>query len=163
MSYSHEFTISLGASFTGKTINAQLYDTDNANSGDAITAGITEFTGGQGIYTYTATIADSFRGGIKFYENGQTTILAAGAINPETTEGKVSLTATGLDAIAVTDPGAPAAHTSLPKMIVALWRTVYKEVWETATALTWRKDDSSVNATATLSDDGTTKKKGAAS
>jgi hypothetical protein len=164
MSYTHEYVINLGAAYTGKTINAQLYDTDNVNSGAAITAGITEFTGGQGIYTYTATIADSFRGGIKFYENGQTTILAAGAINPETTEGKVSLTATGLDAIAVTDPGAPALHTTIPKMLVALWRTVFKKVTETSTQLKLYADNGTdINATATLSDDGTTKTKGAAS
>lgn len=164
MSYTHEFVIHLGASYTGKTLNAQFYDTDNANSGDAITSGITEFTGGQGIYTYTATIADDFRGGIKFYENGSTTILAAGSINKETMEGKVALTSTGLDAIAITDPGAPAAHTSLPKMIVALWRTVFKKVTETSTELKHYADDgSTVNATATVSDDGTTKTKGASS
>ena len=164
MSYTHEFVIHLGAAYTGKTINAQFYDTDNANSGAAITSGITEWTGGQGIYTYTATIADDFQGGIKFYENGETVILAAGCINPVTTEGKVTLTATGLDSIAVTDPGAPASHTTLPKMLVALWRTVFSKVTETSTELKWYDDaGTGVNATSTLSDDGTTKTKGAAS
>ena len=164
MSYTHEYVIHLGAAYTGKTINAQFYDTDNADSGAAITSGITEWTGGQGIYTYTATIAADFQGGIKFYENGETVILAAGSINPAITEGKVTLTASGLDSIAVTDPGAPAAHTTLPKMIIALWRTVFKKITETSTELKHYADDGTeINATADLTDDGVTKTKGAAS
>ena len=86
MSYTESFTIHLGVAYTGKTIHAQLYDTAGTNSGAAITTGITELTGGQGIYICALTIADSFQGGVKFYESGTSVILAAGCINPDLNE-----------------------------------------------------------------------------
>ncbi len=72
-----------------------------------------------------------------------------------------SLSATGLDAIAVTDPGAPANHTTLAKMIVAIWRTLWKK--ETMTATQYKRfadNGSTINAAAIISDDGTTQTKG---
>jgi hypothetical protein len=75
-----------------------------------------------------------------------------------------SLAPTGLDSIAVTDPGAPALQTTLPKMLVALWRSVFRKHTFTATQSKMYADDgSTVNSTATVSDDGTTQTVGAAS
>ncbi len=83
------------------------------------------------------------------------------AILPETV---VILGSDGLDQISVADPGAPSAMTSLPKMMVAIWRSIFKKSTLTTTQLkNFADDGSTVNATATVSDDGTTQTKGAAS
>jgi hypothetical protein len=72
-----------------------------------------------------------------------------------------SLAAAGLDAISVADPGAPANHTTLAKMIVALWRAVWKKSTMTATQeKRFANDGTTVNATAALSDDLTTQTRG---
>lgn len=73
----------------------------------------------------------------------------------------VALSAAGLDSIAVTDPGAPASHTTLAKMLVAVWRALWKK--DTLTATQWKRyadDGSTVNATSTVSDDNTTQTRG---
>jgi hypothetical protein len=73
----------------------------------------------------------------------------------------VALSATGLDAIAVTDPGAPASQTTLAKMIVGIWRRLYKKATLTATTWTLFKDDGTTpNSSSTVSDDGTTQTQG---
>jgi hypothetical protein len=73
-----------------------------------------------------------------------------------------SLAATGMDAIAVTDPGAITNMTTLPKLIVALWRYFYKKTTATSTQLkTYNDDNATVNTTMALSNDGTTQTKGA--
>lgn len=75
-----------------------------------------------------------------------------------------SLAASGLDAISVTDPGSPGSHTTIPKMVVALWRWFYKKTTLTSSQLkTYQDDGSTVNGTASVSDDGTTQTKGALS
>lgn len=74
------------------------------------------------------------------------------------------LAAAGLDAISVVDPGAPANATTLPRMIVALWRRFFKKSTLTATQLaTYADDGTTVNSTQPVSDDGTTQMQGAAS
>lgn len=74
-----------------------------------------------------------------------------------------SLAASGLDAIAITDPGNVANINSLPKMIVALYRYWYKTSSMTASSIKlFADDDTTVNNTMAVSDDGTTQTKGAA-
>lgn len=78
MSYTLTFTF--GAA-PGQAIHAQLLDTNFATSGGAITSGVTE-VGNNGNYGYTATIADTFDGYIKFYASGDTSdVLALFAIS----------------------------------------------------------------------------------
>lgn len=74
-----------------------------------------------------------------------------------------SLASTGLDAIAVTDPGAPSNVTSISKMLVAMYRYFYKKTTATSSSLkTYADDGSTVNATMVLTNDGTTQSKGSA-
>ena len=73
-------------------------------------------------------------------------------------------TATDPALTSYTDPGAPANMTTLPRMIVALWRWFYKKTTLTSGSLKTYADDSvTVNASATVSDDGTTQIKGSLS
>lgn len=89
---------------------------------------------------------------------------ANGGLPTGDASGRVTGAANLLDAIAVTDPGAPASQTTLSKMMVALWRKAYKKSTLTATQLKVYADDgSTANATSTVSDDGTTQTVGAAS
>jgi hypothetical protein len=75
-----------------------------------------------------------------------------------------ALSASGLDAIAVTDPGAPTNVTTIPRMIVALWRRFFRKSTLTATQLkTFADDGTTVNSTQAVSDDGTTQTQGSAS
>lgn len=68
-----------------------------------------------------------------------------------------SLAASGLDAISVSDPGGVSSMTTLPKMLVALWRRAFKKSTLTASQLkTYADDDATVNTTQATSDDGTT-------
>lgn len=162
MSYTLDFNINLGSGYTGKTLNAQLYDT-NGNVGSPITTGFSER--GTGIYLlHCTTVPDGHRGGIEFYEAGTPAVkLASTSINPEES-GQVELKATGLDNISVADPGGVAGHTSIAKMLVALWRYFFKKTSVDATELkTYEDDGIAVNDTMTVSDDGTTQVKGAAS
>ncbi len=72
------------------------------------------------------------------------------------------LAADGLDAISVADPGVIANHTTLSKMIVALWRYYYKKTAATANQLkTYANDNTTVNVTMALTNDGTTQTKAA--
>lgn len=72
------------------------------------------------------------------------------------------LASSGLDAIAITDPGVVASHTTFPKLIVAVYRYFYKKTTATATQLkTYGNDNSTVNVTMVVSNDGTTQTKGA--
>jgi len=74
----------------------------------------------------------------------------------------LTLAATGLDAITVTDPGTVA--TTWPGMVVQVWRRWFKKTTMTATALkTYADAGVVVDTTQTISDDGTTQTQGAAS
>ena len=136
MSYTLDYTISLGSAATGLTLNAQIYDTAGGNVGAAITTGFTEI--GTGTYhLHCTTIPDDHRGGVK---------------------------STGLDNISVTDPGNVVNHTSIAKMLVALWRFCLKKTSVDANYLKmFADDDTTVTNTMEVSDDGTTQIKGAAS
>jgi len=101
---------------------------------------------------------------VKTATDVETIVGTSGVVVAAASKTGYALSATGLDAIAVTDPGAPASHSSIPKMVVALWRHHYKKTTLTATQLKHFADDgTTVNATATVSDDGTTQTKGASS
>jgi hypothetical protein len=74
-----------------------------------------------------------------------------------------SLSASGLDAIVVTDPGEVDNMTTLSSMIVATWRFFYKKTTMTSTQMkAYADDDNTVNATWTLTNDGTNQVKSAA-
>lgn len=74
-----------------------------------------------------------------------------------------ALAATGLDAISVADPGGVANQTTLPKILVALYRRFFKKSTLTATQLqTFADDGATVNTTQAVSDDGTIQTQGAA-
>ena len=78
-------------------------------------------------------------------------------------DGRVVLRSTGLDQIAVTDPGGVSSMTTLAKMVVAIWRDIYKKKTVTSSeAKRYADNGTDVNTTETLSDDGTTLTKGAA-
>jgi hypothetical protein len=68
-----------------------------------------------------------------------------------------TLVATGLDAISVADPGAPSSMTTLAKMLVAIWRSIFCKKTLTSTQGKFYDDaGTGVNATSAVSDDGTT-------
>lgn len=77
------------------------------------------------------------------------------------------LTAAGLDAIAVTDPGGMASITTWPKMVVALFRWFYKKTAMTTdgagsgTIITYADDGTTPNVTITVSETTTSQTKGA--
>lgn len=73
----------------------------------------------------------------------------------------VSLRATGLDAIPVTDPAAVAD--TFPKMLVQLWRRFFRKATMTATeTITYCDDDTTAETTQANSDDETTQTQGTA-
>jgi hypothetical protein len=97
---------------------------------------------------------------------GSALAIAGGAVTVGTNNDKTgyALSTAGLDQIAVSDPGAPANVTTIPKMIVALWRRFFRKSTLTATQLkTFADDNATVNSMQTVSDDGTTQTQGAAS
>jgi hypothetical protein len=105
---------------------------------------------------------DAVRGGMTALPNVNAG--ASGGLPTGDASGRVTGAANLLDAIAVTDPGAPASHTTLSKRVNALWRAIYGKATMTATQQKWYADDgSTVNATSSVSDDGTTQTRGAAS
>jgi hypothetical protein len=67
----------------------------------------------------------------------------------------VDLRSTGLDAIPVTDPGAPANVNTITRAIVAIYRRLYGQVTKTPTQIqTYANDGTTVNTTQTYSDNG---------
>ena len=67
-----------------------------------------------------------------------------------------------LDTISVTDPGVQSGHTTLSKMLVAIWRSIFRKKTLIATAAKFYADDgTTVNNKNTVSDDGTTQTWGA--
>ncbi len=82
---------------------------------------------------------------------GRTLTVSAGGVADST------IVATGLDAISVADPGSPSSMTTLAKMLVAIWRSIFKKKTLTATQGKFYDDaGTGVNATSSVSDDGTT-------
>ncbi len=86
MTYTLDFSLSLGGSKTGLTMAAMVVDTSGGDVGSEVTSGFTEI--GEGFYLWNyASVPDAHRGGVKFYEDGVAgTILAFAAINPEEAE-----------------------------------------------------------------------------
>ncbi len=73
----------------------------------------------------------------------------------------IILGAAGLDQISVADPGIAANLTTFPKIMVWLFRRFFKRSTLTATQLkTYADDNTTVNVTQTMSDDGTTQVQG---
>jgi len=74
---------------------------------------------------------------------------------------KVTLQPTAFDDIDVSDPGAPANHTTLPKMIVAIWRALWrKQTMDRESYKRFADDGTTVNGTAGVSYDGVTQIQG---
>lgn len=85
MPYALEFSIALGSSQVGLTLEARLVDTAGVNVGSAIAAGF--FEHGLGNYQWLASaIPDGFRGSVRFQLAGGGTLKAIAAINPEEAE-----------------------------------------------------------------------------
>lgn len=73
------------------------------------------------------------------------------------------LASDGLDTISVADPGIPSQHTTVPRMMVALWRRAFKKTSLTASQLKmYADDDLTVTSTQAVADDGTAQTMGAA-
>lgn len=85
MTYTASFSIALGSSQTGLTLEAQLKDTAGVNVGAAITAGFIEIGVGNYLFTGTA-IPDGHRGGVVFQISPAGAIKAFAAVNPEELE-----------------------------------------------------------------------------
>lgn len=86
MSYQLCFSLNLGLSNINLTLRARLVDTDGINYGSEISTGFSEI--GKGFYLWNySSIPDDFRGGVKFYTNGDSSnIVSFIAINPEEAE-----------------------------------------------------------------------------
>lgn len=84
--------------------------------------------------------------------NNGSTATASGVLTAQT---PVTLTSSGLSNISVADPGAIANMTTLDKLIVAIYRRLYKKVAKTPTSITMIADDGeTVNATQAITDNG---------
>ncbi len=71
MPWTYTTIVTLGSSYAGLTdLRAQLYDTSGSVSGSAITTGFTtDLASGRGIYGWSYSMANGFRGYVKFYSN----------------------------------------------------------------------------------------------
>lgn len=80
MSFALSTSIDLGGGNTGKTLKAQLIDTDGDPVGGQIVSGFTEI--GNGIYMwFYSEFGDTFQGGAKILDNTET-LMTFIAINP---------------------------------------------------------------------------------
>lgn len=98
--YELDFSVVLGSTQTGLSLEAQLVDSSGSNVGSPITTGFTEIGGGNYLW-HTSAVPTDHRGGVIFRVAGGGTIKAFTSINPEETEGKVDLKETGLDDVMV--------------------------------------------------------------
>lgn len=95
---------------------------------------------------------------------GSRSIYNGGPVSTVTDKTGYSLAATGLDAIPIADPGGVANHNTFTKMMIAVYRYLYKKRTLTATQLkTYADDGTTVNTTQGVSDDGTTQTQGTSS
>ena len=116
MSYTLTIGISLGATKAGLTLAARLIDTTGAPVGDELLTGFVEVGNGNYLWTY-GNFPDGFRGAVKFYESGQTDILAIAAINPQEVESSGGAT---VDQIAAIDVDSGAGTLTLAKALEVL-------------------------------------------
>jgi hypothetical protein len=94
-------------------------------------------------------LTDSFTGG------GE--LIVVEGVHSDT---KVTLQPGAFDDIPVDDPGPPANHTTLDRMIVAIWRALYKMQTMNKEEYKRYADNGDVNATAGVSYDGETQTQG---
>ena len=92
MSQTINFDIIVGISQTGLTLQAQIITSSGSNYGSPITSGFVEI--GNGNYLWSATIPDSFIGGVKFLKMDNT-LMAFTSINPN------QLSPSGLDNVTI--------------------------------------------------------------
>ncbi len=86
MSYTASINLVLGTSKIGLSLVAQLINTAGSSVGSSIHSGFIEIGQGNYIWTYDQ-FPDGFRGGIKFFDQANPSIvLAFVAINPEEIE-----------------------------------------------------------------------------
>ena len=86
MAYTLDISLALGSSKAGVTLNAQLVDSSLALVGSAVSTGFNEVGNGYYLWHYES-FPDSFRGGVKFYEQGSpNNILAFVSVNPQEAE-----------------------------------------------------------------------------
>lgn len=82
VAYTVPIGVTLGPTYTGLALKAQLVTTAGANSGSAITTGFVELSAGSGDYLWLATIADDFVGAVKFLKVSDSSYLASLPIYP---------------------------------------------------------------------------------
>jgi hypothetical protein len=121
------------------------------------------------VKTQTVTCAAGVTVGA-FVGNGTHVLVvdASGFVTAATNNDKTgyALSSAGLDQISAADPGAPASMTTFPKKLMGLWRWFFKKTdlnKTTGELHLYADDGTTVNATAAVSDDGTTQTKGALS
>jgi len=89
MSYTTRIAMALGPSYTGLTLNAQLYDDTDTPVGSAVTTGFYERSGGKGLYVLKITIPDGHVGWLDIYVSGASSnVIASLPINPSELETK---------------------------------------------------------------------------
>jgi tartrate dehydratase alpha subunit/fumarate hydratase class I-like protein len=81
--FSHSLLLGSASSGLSAVLRAQLFDTAGVDIGSAISTGFVDSGTGTYVWTYN-NFPDDFRGGIKFYNNGDPTkTLAVIAVNPQ--------------------------------------------------------------------------------
>lgn len=91
MSYELIFVADFGASQTGLTLNAKLYNSAGAQVGSTIVSGFVEI--GNGAYSYLATIPAGHRGTFVIYKASDAAVHVTFSVNPEEGEYAAGLVA----------------------------------------------------------------------
>ncbi len=153
--------MALGPSYTGATLEAQLFDDALATVGSAITTGFSESAGGKGLFKFIVTIPDGHTGWLDVYVSGASSdVIASLPINP--IEIEPAATKTQLVEALATDTYAevstvPAATSTLKDKLNWLFALARNPIIQTTSEQTLRNySDSTDIATAAVSDDGTT-------
>ncbi|MDQ6963935.1 MAG: hypothetical protein Q9M13_03335 [Mariprofundales bacterium] len=128
MAYSLCVSLSLGSTKAGLLLAAQLVDTTGAAVGTEITTGFVEIGDGNYLWYY-AGFPDGFRGGVKFYEQGQTTILAFVAVNPEEAEHNDVRVSTRASQADILSDGVPFAGANIDAAISSRSSHTPADVW----------------------------------
>jgi hypothetical protein len=152
MSYSLVKTFNAGSSRTG--LSTVAYSIDGGTNW--ITTGVSELPGVPGSYKATITFSDSFAGTLSWTTGDGSPRKASEEINPNV------LAPTGLDAV-VGSSGDVSTMTNIAAKLDAVWRWIYKKTTMTSSQLkTYADNNTTVNTTQALSDNGTTQTKGEA-
>lgn len=98
MAYSSYQVVSLGSGKAGlATVGYQLVDSNGANVGTRVTAGVQDIAGGQ--YGATLTIPTGFRGRVKWDSGEAVPIVASSTVNPEDSENLLAAVAQTPEAV----------------------------------------------------------------